>query len=1602
MQRESAKRKSAATLRKIGEEITRVTGASAPESRGDTKSASDFGRAKRQKKKPAYRKASREVYKAATPAQRKDVRGGKTPESAVARKQSSDFKRAEGYKREAQKFLDKGPTRADLEKITGPRRERLDKGLRVLSKQAKAAELRNALNPQIKPLEHVKSRKSSGISALPGVGDVVGAITDIGGTIDAAKSLATGEHRRRRPVAEEARARVEEKLGPLDDVQKKVIKTAADGTTKALTQLTRPASAIAGGVTDLSLKSAVKGFAENNRSFEELARKAGADGTLAEVLGLAGDIAFDPTTYVTLGAGAPLTAARKSAQESAQRALNAEGRKIAKEVKAGKLTAEQAGKRLDAAAATQRANLERVLAKPTAKAQKQRLASKTGEQPRALQVGMRAAGRQKQVSVRVPGSRKAGDKLRAAQQKPGLNDLTTKLSTKAPGIDVSRPQKDILREIDRGKRGESNTLIRKAERVAHYFKKQKYTEPETRQIIDAIEAGTIAKLEPRLREGAVRFKALTDEGRDRLESLLGREVDLDERMLAPGELEELAKRVGREAERAILKAEGRVRKAEAGVAAAEREISLTRRVGANTRDPEFVALERTARQARQAADSARRDLRRAKEEAREGAKRVKRGLPEGAVRVPPQAADRLRDAIDRADEAVAVARELRDAGVEKRALTSARDEVRASRAALQKLRESTVKDAGEAMGERAARRVADADAVAAEAADTARGAKETLRGYKPDRVLPTQKASLGARAAEAAALREAAERARGAAADASARAVDRESERAVVARLRETVDALDTERLPLAVNRRVKEVIGEVRKGGVAAEAYPDLAKALKEADEARAVLRETRDAGVETKAVIAARKRHVAARAVIKEHHAAIARATEGAMAEDGMRAVTGRTGRMLENAERKVAKETPEGYVPRVGDLPLRAKFGDEEAAKQVRAPRYTRVKAESEHARVQNRERRSQMEPQALAGLSADMTLLAANYGLNVANRIYRGGVLQEVFQRFGMRPTAEVIENAPSELVAYRRVAGDIPKRLDEKETRALLSGEVDDIDGLFVIPKSIDDEITAMQNAPNRGELAQRFRSTLRKWKEFNTIARPGFFVNNFVSNNWQLFLADAKREIAGQFVTFSRLKADELLERNGTTGFAKILDKLGAQKTYTLLDGKRMTTSDLLIEGGEAGALRTGSRLGYRMDEDLSPVEMTKRQLAGPKQALRWGSTKAGNLAEDFDDMTRGALYVRARTKLGMSRQEATEYVYTVMIDYGDLTDFEQRFIKNAMPFYVYTSRNLPIQVKKLMQRPGKVANFEKVVEELADLAGLPGDWEGMLSESDQERMPVPVPQGLAKAIRSIPGGSAIMPEGQSFRDIRLPVGDLRRPAQALDGVEGLARLAKMYGADVGPYFRAPLELAFNRRLDFDRPIYGPESTPAEAGSLVTAFEKLAGLDSRKTEEFSREKGKYNPTSNQANYLLRALGSYPSLALGVGTKGADRTGRTIGVRTADSLLGQGSMVPNVNETLLYGNVSEKLDKAFEERNKLEDGSAAYYRKQDEIDKLKEVKAGLTLLAGIQGRTGERAERDAKSGQKRRMRPGSKAAIDTSGDLRALDASIRKIREAVQP
>jgi hypothetical protein len=99
---------------------------------------------------------------------------------------------------------------------------------------------------------------------------------------------------------------------------------------KVLDQTTRPAHAIAGaayaGVTGKDvLKGALRGAELKDRHlFGDVLRKAGVGGPLASIGGFALDVAADPTTYTTLGAGSVAKhAAAKEAERVAAKATRA-------------------------------------------------------------------------------------------------------------------------------------------------------------------------------------------------------------------------------------------------------------------------------------------------------------------------------------------------------------------------------------------------------------------------------------------------------------------------------------------------------------------------------------------------------------------------------------------------------------------------------------------------------------------------------------------------------------------------------------------------------------------------------------------------------------------------------------------------------------------------------------------------------------------------------------------------------------------------------------------------------------------------------------------------------------------------------------------------------------------------------------------------------------------------------------------------------------------------------------------------------------------------------------------------------------------------------
>lgn len=89
---------------------------------------------------------------------------------------------------------------------------------------------------------------------------------------------------------------------------------------------------------------------------------------------------------------------------------------------------------------------------------------------------------------------------------------------------------------------------------------------------------------------------------------------------------------------------------------------------------------------------------------------------------------------------------------------------------------------------------------------------------------------------------------------------------------------------------------------------------------------------------------------------------------------------------------------------------------------------------------------------------------------------------------------------------------------------------------------------------------------------------------------------------------------------------------------------------------------------------------------------------KAGfKVSETVSDYTRSALFFDALKKAAPEAQSleqamefATAHVRKHLFDYSDLTTFERDVMRLVMPFYTFSSKNLPLQVTKLMTEPGR------------------------------------------------------------------------------------------------------------------------------------------------------------------------------------------------------------------------------------------------------------------------------------------------------------------------
>lgn len=121
------------------------------------------------------------------------------------------------------------------------------------------------------------------------------------------------------------------------------------------------------------------------------------------------------------------------------------------------------------------------------------------------------------------------------------------------------------------------------------------------------------------------------------------------------------------------------------------------------------------------------------------------------------------------------------------------------------------------------------------------------------------------------------------------------------------------------------------------------------------------------------------------------------------------------------------------------------------------------------------------------------------------------------------------------------------------------------------------------------------------------------------------------------------------------------------------------------------------------------------------------------------------------------------------LFDYNNLTNFERQFMKRLIPFYTFTRKNLEVQVRGLLQTPGRTAAQVTILSNIGDV--LSG---GELTDKERDALPDWIKSGIG--ILKSKNGSTIEILGSLGTPIEQPF-QAFQPNQFLGSISPLLRV---------------------------------------------------------------------------------------------------------------------------------------------------------------------------------------------------------------------------------
>ena len=229
-------------------------------------------------------------------------------------------------------------------------------------------------------------------------------------------------------------------------------------------------------------------------------------------------------------------------------------------------------------------------------------------------------------------------------------------------------------------------------------------------------------------------------------------------------------------------------------------------------------------------------------------------------------------------------------------------------------------------------------------------------------------------------------------------------------------------------------------------------------------------------------------------------------------------------------------------------------------------------------------------------------------------------------------------------------------------------------------------------------------------------------------------LDDDANKLANDIITLSNARGSQVADFE----ISQLADYLALKKLSNIKVTGNISAAEVLTSGKDNLIFKGNRTLEYLRDEarlegrELSSAllnpntvnlfkgrsqeELTTYQKALNKAMNFSFINKSGEVADISENYVRLAAYLSGVKRFGLEDNGNAAALFTkaLQFDYKDLSDFERTYMKNILPFYTWSRRNIPLQFNALLSQPGKFNKLGFAKDELQNQFGAEGDDELM------------------------------------------------------------------------------------------------------------------------------------------------------------------------------------------------------------------------------------------------------------------------------------------------